>query len=116
MQGYGQPGGGYPPYGGPPPQQPAPGYGAPPPPQPGYGPPPPIKKGGKGLMIVGIILLIIGLLLAIVGALPMMSAKKAGDLDIADLSDGDQITISGEITDEADLIVAHGYVLDDHCK
>jgi uncharacterized membrane protein len=93
MQDYGQPGGAMP-------QQPP---AAPPP-----------KKKGKGLMIVGIILLIVGILIAFVGLMPTMSAKKAGDLSADDLEDGEEITITGEITEEGDYpLGGYMYVLDD---
>ena len=86
--------------------------------QPGGEPPaPPKKKGGKGLLIVGVILLIIGIILAIVGAMPMMSAKKAADVEDwgKDLKSGDSVLVTGEITEKADYPLGDGkmYVLDD---
>ena len=95
MQDYGQPGGAYPPQ-----QPPA---------------PPPKKKGGKGLMIIGVILLIVGILIAVVGMMPMMTAKTVDNLEDEDLSDGDRVTISGEITgeEEVPLLNAYMYEIDD---
>jgi uncharacterized membrane protein len=87
MQDYGQPGGAMP-------QQ----------------PPPPPKKKGKGLMIVGIILLIVGILIAVIGLLPTMSAKTIDDLEDEDLSDGDTVTITGEITGEEEIPIIGGYM------
>lgn len=97
MQDYGQPGGpvGTPPVGG--------------------AVPPPKKKGGKGLMIVGVILLIVGILIAIVGMMPMMTAEKAADIKDKDYEEGDQVTVSGEITNKSEIptIDAYMFVLDE---
>jgi len=115
MRDYGQPGGaGYPPQSPPgsvPPQPPS--YGAPPPPAPLK------KKGGKGLLIVGVILLIVGILIAVVGLLPTLNAKSAEDLDedydtdehgFKSYDEGDTVVISGKITNKSESAAMDAYV------
>jgi uncharacterized membrane protein len=74
----------------------------------------------KGLVIVGVVLLVIGLLLAMVGMLPSLSAVKAEDIEYDDVSgftdydDGDDVIITGEITEEEQEGGNYIYALDDN--
>jgi uncharacterized membrane protein/DNA-directed RNA polymerase subunit RPC12/RpoP len=76
----------------------------------------------KGLVIIGVILLVVGILLAILGFLPFMIAQKASD--VADDYDpetftlnsydvGDEIYVTGEVTEEAQGLGLYMYQLDD---
>jgi uncharacterized membrane protein len=72
----------------------------------------------KGLVIVGVILLVIGLLLAVVGMLPGLTAVKAEDIEydatggFADYDNGDEVIITGEITEEGEEFGNYVYMLD----
>ncbi len=74
----------------------------------------------KGLVIVGVILLVIGILLAVVGMLPGMTAVKASDIEysdtggFADYDDGDEVMITGEITEEGQEMGGYSYLLDNN--
>lgn len=74
----------------------------------------------KGLVIVGVILLVIGLLLAVVGMLPGLTAVKASDIEydatsgFADYDDGDEVIITGEITEEGQEMGGYSYMLDNN--
>lgn len=77
----------------------------------------------KGLVIIGLILLIIGLILAVVGILPSLTAVKAEDIKydedtggFADYDDGDEILITGEITNETEVPGGFEYVLDENVQ
>lgn len=76
----------------------------------------------KGLVIVGMILLILGLLMAVVGMLPALTSVKAEDIEyddtggFADYDDGDEVIITGEITNETNVPGGYEYVLDDNIQ
>ncbi len=75
----------------------------------------------KGIVIVGVILLVIGILLTLVSLLPVLTAKSIGDMkedfnedtgEFKSYSDGDEIYITGEITEETSSLGVYAYELD----
>jgi uncharacterized membrane protein len=76
----------------------------------------------KGLVVIGVILLIIGIILAVVGMLPALTSVKAEDIEYddtggyADYNDGDEVLITGEITNETEVPGGYEYVLDENIQ